>query len=993
MDDRRNGQQKPLLWIAVLLAVAASVTAILVRLSRQRRPAEMPPDLRPVPPAIPPDIQGLTEADAQALRTEGQDNAIHFEPARSTRDFWRENVFTIFNLSLVGIVIAQLLLGQPLGALISLGVIALNIGLKLRRELRIQKKLEEFGQAARAKATVIREGKTQSIDPGEIVLGDMLVAGPGDQLFVDGEIVGEGWVVVDEALLTGKSARITKRASDQLYAGSFCVSGRAVYKAQKVGEERLIVTRIGDSPVRKMAPTPLERTVENVLKVLLVVVVAFMIFLARVYFRLDAVIVVDEQAFADAASIIFNIAPGSLYFMIIFTYLAGTTDLAKLGALVRQARSVESLAQVSVICFAQAGILTGTHVEVETIKSPAGREQLAKSRVRQIVGDYATNTSVSNLATRVMTDTFEGTRRAVHEEAPFLSVYGWSAIAFDDADLRGVYVLGEPQVLETYLAVDDGLAEEQAEVESEPAVWHRAIAPLGRFFRRSESEAEEVNAEQAPEPETEPETEESLSPDTAPLIEDALPTPGLFHRLNKPVKRLLRPGEGPLDEQEAPGDESRPNHFQRLTGRVGRLLRREKAAPEQASPDKAAAEETALIFAYSPELAPLHSAEGLPQLPEGLIPLCKLRYTEQVRPVAIDTIRTFSVTGVDIKVFTARSPDRTIAILRQAGLGTDSETPLGVLTGPELAEMDAQQLAQAAAEHTVFGQVTPEQAGSVVEALREQGESVAVVGDRVSDLPAMREASLTIARQSSSQAALSAADIILLKDSPRVLQTVVHKGQRIANGLLDVLKLNLTQVFYLALLIAGIRVVAGGFPIQPKQATVINVLTLTVPSAALSLWAAAGVLPSANLGRLLARFVAPAAITMGAAAMVVYRIFLDRTGEVAYAQIALTYTLVLSGLALVIFVRPPWRSLLGGDAQEGDWRPTALAMVLLAVFLVVIQIPPVQEFLLVEPLRRPVDYLIVGIAVLAWAFLLSFLRLATTLGHGLWWMSRIRPKA
>jgi magnesium-transporting ATPase (P-type) len=908
------------------------------------------------------------------------------------RDFWRENVFTIFNLSLVGIVIAQLLLGQPLGALISLGVIALNIGLKLRRELRIQKKLEEFVQAARAKSTVIREGKTQSIDPGAIVLGDMLVAGPGDQLFVDGEIVGEGWVLVDEALLTGKSARITKRGGDPIYAGSLCVSGRAVYKAQKVGEERLIVTRISDSPVRKVALTPLERTVENVLKVLLVVVVAFMIFLARIYFRLDAVIVVDEQAFVDAASIIFNIAPGSLYFMIIFAYAAGTTDLAKLGALVRQARSVESLAQVSVVCFAQAGILTGTHVEVETIKSPAGREQLAKSRIRQIVGDYATNTSVSNLATQVMTDTFEGTRRAVHEEAPFLSVYGWSAIAFDDADLRGTYVLGEPQVLETYLATDNELAEE--EVESEPTVWHRAIAPLGRFFRRSESETEEANAEQAPEPEpeTKPETEESQLPEAVPLAKDESPRLSISQRLTGPVVGMLQRGEAPSDEPEFPRDESRPNPFRRLTRRVGGLLQREKTAPEQAGPNKAAAEETALMFAYSPGLAPLHSVEGLPQLPEGLIPLCKLRYTEQVRPVVIDTIRTFSETGVDFKVFTARSPDRTIAILKQAGLGADSETPLGVLTGPELAEMDAQQLAQAASENTVFGQVTPEQAGLVVEALREQGESVAVVGDRVSALPAMRQASLAIARQSSSQAAISAADIILLKDSPRVLQAVVHKGQRIANGLLDVLKLNLTQVFYLALLIAGIRLAGTGFPLQPTQLTVINLVTFAVPSAALSLWAAAGVLPSANLGLLLARFVAPAAITMGAAAMVVYQIFLDRTGEVAYAQIALTYTLVLSGLVLVIFIRPPWRPPLGSDVQGGDWRPTILVVALIAVFLLVAQIPFAQEYLLLEPLWHPADYVVVGIAVLAWASLLSFVRLAGTLGGRLW-PFRIRPIA
>ncbi len=992
MDDRRGVQERPLIQIAVLLAVAASVTAILIQL--WRRPAVVPPDQRPVPPAIPPDIQGLTEADAQALRIEGQDNAIHFEPTRSMRDFWRENVLTIFNLSLVGIVIAQLLLGQPLGALISLGMIALNIGLKIRRELRVQSKLKEVGQATRPRVTVIRQGRPRSLDPNEIVLGDILIAGPGDQVFVDGEIVGEGWVTVDEALLTGNSARMTKRRGDQLYAGSFCVSGRALYEAQKVGQERSIAIRIGDSPVAKVELTPLERTVERVLKALLVVVVAFLVLLARIYFRLDAVIVVDEQSFIDAATVIFNIAPSSLYFVIILTYAAGTIDLAKLGALVHQARSVESLAQASVVCFAQAGILTGTHVEMETIEPPAGHEPLAESRIRQIVGDYAHNTSVDNLATRAMVATFEGNLRTVQEEAPFLSAYGWSAIAFDDTDLRGIYVLGAPQVLQAYLATDDEAVAENAGVEPEPAIWRRAVAPLGRFFRRSESEAEETSVQhpREPEPETRSTPEQSRSPEAATQAEDAPRGANLSRRLNGPVGRVLWRGEAPLDEPEVPEDEPRPTLFRRLAGQVSPLLRREQTTPEEEGPEETATGEAVLMFAYHPELAPLHSAAGLPQLPEGLIPLCDLRHTEQVLPAAIDTIRTLSETGVGIKVFTPRSPDRLLAILEQAGLGMDDEAPLGVLTGSEVAEMDAEQLAQAAATNTVFGHVTPEQARSVVEALRVQGESVAVVGDRVSDLPAMRQASLAIARRSSSQAALSVADIVLLKASPTVLQTVVDRGQRIANGLLDVLRLNLTQVFYLALLIAGVRLAATGFPFQPKQVTVINVLTLTIPSAALSLWAATGVLPSINLGRLLARFVAPAAITMSAAAMVVYRIFLERSGEVAYAQLALTYTQVLSGLVLVIFVRPPWRPLLGSDVRGGDWRPTILVVALTAVFFLVAQIPFAQEYLLLEPLWHPADYVVVGIAVLAWASLLSLVRLTGTLGGRLW-PFRMRPTA
>jgi cation-transporting ATPase E len=263
----------------------------------------------------------------------------------------------------------------------------------------------------------------------------------------------------------------------------------------------------------------------------------------------------------------------------------------------------------------------------------------------------------------------------------------------------------------------------------------------------------------------------------------------------------------------------------------------------------------------------------------------------------------------------------------------------------------------------------------VVATLREQGEAVAVVGDGVNDLPAMRQAGLSIARQSSSQAALGAADIVLLEDSPGVLLRVLEKGQRIVNGLLDVLKLYLTQISYLVVLIAAIRLAADGFPYVSKQGSLIGIVTLSIPALGLSLWATGGVLHSARLGQRLARFVGPAAVTLGATGMVVYWFFLDRTGEVAYAQLALTYTLVLSGLVLVVFVRPPWPSRVGGVAQGGDWRPTALVLVLLALFFLAASIPLAEQFFQLTQLRQPTDYLFVGLAVLAWALLLRFILL------------------
>ena len=81
----------------------------------------------------------------------------------------------------------------------------------------------------------MRVGNEQTVDPSALVIGDLLVVRPGDQIVVDGRLVGQRWIDVDESLLTGESDLVRKRAGDFVSSGSFCTSGSAVYEAVKVG--------------------------------------------------------------------------------------------------------------------------------------------------------------------------------------------------------------------------------------------------------------------------------------------------------------------------------------------------------------------------------------------------------------------------------------------------------------------------------------------------------------------------------------------------------------------------------------------------------------------------------------------------------------------------------------------------------------------------------------------------------------------------------------
>lgn len=947
-----DGKQKSrsTLWIVVALAAVAAVAVFLFRHLRRKRPQPRPRPRRLQPQAAL-DLHGLSEEEAAARRQEGEDNAILFRPPHSTREIARINFLNIFNLSLVGLAVFQILLQKPLDAFLTLLVMIINIGLNIGQQAWARRRLKQLELAARPQATVVREGRVRSTDPGKVVRGDILVVGPGDQILVDGQVLGKGQIIVDESMLTGDSQQHIRQAGDNIYAGGFCLGGSCAYEAQKVGTERLIVALTGEFKAVKEELTPVERTIERLLRILLALVVVLSLLLLAEYanFPFPRLFV---DAFGSAASVIFGLAPASLLLMILVNYAMGTADLARRGALVHRSRSVESLAQSTVICFAHTGILTGVGVEFEPIEPPGAEDEslprLAGSRIRQILGTFARSTSAENRALRAVGDAFPGDPRSIAGEMPYLSLYGWHAVAFDDDDLRGTYVFGAPQILEPHLVLDDVQPAIGQEDEPLQTSLRERLASIGHIFRRSE-------------PEQEPEQIPNRAEEAADLEASA------------------EPGEA------TPGQSGLRSAMQTATSRVSGLIQRvlpasavgdtvEDAAGAGPVEDvPATVKEIVYLFAYRPEVVPIHTAGGMPQLPADLQPLGRVRYSEEVRPESVETIRKLSQTGVAIKVFSSESPEHTAAVLVRAGLGESTGTPLRAISGADLAALDGEHLTRAAAENTIFGTVTPEQAGQVVDALHDQGETVAVVGDGVSDLAAMLRAPLSIARQSSSPAALSVADIVVLGDSPKLLLQVLDRGQRIANGLFDILKLYLNQLVYLTLLILAIWGMGLGFPYQSKQGTLVAIATLVLPSLALTLWSPAGVLPRKNLGWLLAQWVAPAAVTISAATVIVYRIFYSRTIGISYAQLTTTYMLVFSGLALVLLLRPPVRPRVGGDERSGDWRPAILVLVIFVLVFIVAQIPLADQLLGLKPLRQPAHYLVLFLAVGAWASAAIFL--------------------
>src|SRR5215212_8809436 len=157
-------------------------------------------------------LEGLSQPEVLDRRAAGQGNTAPAPTSRTYRQILVENVVTFINSCLFTLGIALALLGRPLDALISTGVIALNILVSVVQEIRAKRTLDQIALLTRPTATVIRDGRAQALPPEQLVIGDLLTVGPGDQIVVDGTVIGDGHMHVDESQLTGESQPIAKQA-------------------------------------------------------------------------------------------------------------------------------------------------------------------------------------------------------------------------------------------------------------------------------------------------------------------------------------------------------------------------------------------------------------------------------------------------------------------------------------------------------------------------------------------------------------------------------------------------------------------------------------------------------------------------------------------------------------------------------------------------------------------------------------------------------------
>jgi cation-transporting ATPase E len=404
-------------------------------------------------PPITTSLQGLSEQEAIARRAAGQGNDASLETSRTYADIFRDNLFTFINAVYFSICLILISLGRLSDVFVIAIVILLNIVLSIYQEIRAKKKLDQISLLTRPQAIVVREGVERSLDPAEIVIGDLLVVQPGDQIVVDGRVLASQELKVDESLLTGESDLIPKSVGDLLYSGSFCVSGKGYFETEKVGADCFASQVTTQARAYRKPITPLQQEINLVIRVLLAIALLLGLFVG---FR----ILIGLLTFASGVNhiaVITGLVPSGLYLMITLAYALGSLHIAQKKALIQQANAVESLSNVDVLCLDKTGTLTTNRIQLDTLH-PIG---LTEAQLRQILADFAASVSASNRTNAALAEGCPGEQRPVKAELPFGSAHKWSALAFEDRP--GVYVLGAPEVLAQAVALT---AERQATIQT-----------------------------------------------------------------------------------------------------------------------------------------------------------------------------------------------------------------------------------------------------------------------------------------------------------------------------------------------------------------------------------------------------------------------------------------------------------------------------------------------------------------------------------------------
>ena len=392
---------------------------------------------------------GLSDADVAQRVAEGKTNDVPNRAARSVSEIVRANVFTRINAILGVLFIIVLSTGSLINGLFGMLIVA-NSAIGIIQELRAKQTLDKLAIVGQAKPLVRRQSGTEALSPSEVVLDDVIELGPGDQIVVDGELLEEANLEVDESLLTGEADPIAKDAGDVIMSGSFVVAGSGAYRATKVGREAYAAKLAEEASKFTLVKSELRSGINKILQ-----------FITYLLIPAGALIIYTQLFTTDAGwresvlrmvGALVPMVPEGLVLMTSIAFAVGVVRLGRRQCLVQELPAIEGLARVDVVCADKTGTLTENGMRVSEVKSFAAAVVDGQQRsypgidmAGNVLAQLAADDARPNASMAAIGEAYKmppgWTSTA---SAPFKSATKWSGTSYGD---EGNWVIGAPDVL------------------------------------------------------------------------------------------------------------------------------------------------------------------------------------------------------------------------------------------------------------------------------------------------------------------------------------------------------------------------------------------------------------------------------------------------------------------------------------------------------------------------------------------------------------------
>lgn len=753
-----------------------------------KHPAHTPaaPPRRPVERLFPDPAQGLSTRQAAARAAAGWANTAPPSLTKTTGQILRDNLFTFYNL--VFLLLAGCLLA--VGAfrdMLFLGVVAANAAIGILQELRVRAVLRRAELLRKSPVRAVRDGRVTPLPPEELVLDDVVLFSAGGQVCADG-ILLTGGAEVNESLLTGEEDPVKKGPGDALYSGSVLTAGACTARLTAVGADSCAARLTQTARRQKRRRTGIAHDLDRYLRAVGAVLLPFGLLMGWRQLGLPGAGV--QYAVSSTVAALCGMIPEGLYLLVSVALAVGVLRLARQRTLVHEMACIENLARVDTLCLDKTGTLTTGSLRLEAVL-PVGPLPLE-----------------------------------LLPPMPPLK----APLAGQGAGPAGP-------------AGGDGQSSGPAAPEPDP----RLAALLGGFARAAAAPNATLAAlserfEAAPLPAAAQvpfSSERKWSAQWVPA--NALPNAGLDSDL-----AAARPADADAPQ---PASEASQSGIWYLLGAPERLAPGQHA--ELLAPYLAAGRRV-LAFAAGPDAVRGEALTGRHTL------LCYLVLSDTLRPDAAATLRYFGQQGVTIKVLSGDAAATVGRVARQAGLpGADKILDLSApLPGPAgAADVPIAKIGQAASpggqaapetaaqspeeppdwqalasQYTVFARVSPGQKRELIAALRHTGHTVAMLGDGVNDLPALKEADCSIAMAAGSEATRQASQIVLLDSDFAALPRILAEGRRVIQNVSRSASLFLIKNIFSFLTAAVLLLAALPYPLVPIQITLISGLLIGAPS-------------------------------------------------------------------------------------------------------------------------------------------------------------------